>query len=133
MAKKAAKKKAPTKSKKTAAKKPTPRRPRAARAPQSQALPGMEHVRYSELDASCEAIGAHRDRKNREAAKEAEAIDVAIEQMKARAVKVYKFAGVELAYIQGHDKLRVRLVKDKEGQGADAPGEQGDLGDADQE
>jgi hypothetical protein len=96
----------------------------------------MDRVRNGRLDNLCEAIS--EDRKSMAAARADEqgSIQAALREMKAKHLGAYKHAGVELAFVPGEDKLRVRLTKDAEdssqafeGNGDEAP----DAGDGDQE
>jgi hypothetical protein len=133
--KKAAKKPAPKPAKKTAPKKaagkaratkPAARatkdvKPKAPKPPRNPSLPGMEHVRYRELDAYCESIGAARDKKNAAIMDEKGYTQGALQAMVKRDCHTYKHAGVELILVPGDAKLRVRLLKDDEGEGADVP------------
>jgi hypothetical protein len=96
--------------------------------PKQDALPGMEHVRYRDLDAFCEGIAGARKKKNNAIADEQGYIQGAMkailkhqEQGELKA-GVYKYSGVELVLVHGDDKLRVRLIKDSEGEGAPAEG-----------
>lgn len=41
-------------------------------------------------------------------------IQAALREMKAKKVGAYKHAGIELAFVAGADKLRVRVTKDAE-------------------
>lgn len=124
----APKKAAPKTAKKTTTKvvKPVFKTPPPAKA---VPLPGMEHVRYTDLDAYCESIGEARARKNDAVADEKGYIQGAMQSMQKHNCTAYKHAGVELLLVPGDAKLRVRLLKNDEGEGADAP-TQGDLGDA---
>lgn len=131
MAKKAVKgtpkKKAPRAVKKSAPKKTATRggrasKPGTARKPRNQSLPGMEHVRYADLDAICESIADARHDKNRATTEENEAIADAIPAMQQHGVMGYKHAGIGLTLTPGRAKLAVKVLKDKEAEGADLPG-----------
>lgn len=86
------------------------------RAPRSQVLPGLEQVRDTTLESCCEYIGAAREVMNAARGDEQAAIQRAIKRMlkSPQQPKKYLFAGVELALVEGVDKLRVRLRKDAE-------------------
>jgi hypothetical protein len=88
----------------------------------------MEHVRYRELDAFCEGIADARAKKNEAIADEKGYITGALGAMQKRGCVVYKHDGIELLFVPGDAKLRVRLTKD-EGEGADVQTEQS-AGDA---
>lgn len=83
-------------------------------APRSQVLPGMEQVRDRTLDQCCEDIGAARDTMNAAKLDEKAAIQRAIKRMLLSPTKTraYRHGGVELALVEGVDKLRVRLTKE---------------------
>lgn len=98
---------------KTAARKPP--------APRNAPLPGMEHVRYRELDAFCEGIADAREKKNEAIGDEKGYISGALAAMQKRGCIVYKHDGIELLFVPGDAKLRVRQTKDSEGEGADVP------------
>jgi hypothetical protein len=88
------------------------------------------------LDAICERIADHRLTINE--AKQAEDTDKskALTRMKATGIEAYTAHGVELVHTS-IDKLRVRLVDDASGGEEDAAddvkGEQGDLGDVEEQ
>ncbi len=82
----------------------------------------MEHVRYQDLDAYCEGISDARAKKNEAVADEKGYTTGALASMQKRGCSVYKHAGIELLFVPGDAKLRVRVTKD-EGEGADVPGE----------
>jgi hypothetical protein len=84
---------------------------RKGRGPRSQVLPGMSQVRNSRLDAYCEAIGEDRQTLASAKADEQGSIQGALKEMKGKQLSTYKHAGVELAFVPGADKLRVRLTK----------------------
>lgn len=137
MAKKAAgrapKKKAPRAAKKSVAKKSAPSKSRSAakgkaakparqaRKPRNQSLPGMEHVRYRDLDALCEGIGDARAAKNRAVTDEAGYVQDAIGAMQKHDITGYKHAGIGLVLTGGAVKLSVRVLKEGEAEGADIP------------
>lgn len=84
----------------------------------------MEHVRYAELDAFCEGIADAREKKNEAVGDEKGYITGALGAMQKRGCVVYRHDGVELLFVPGDAKLRVRLTKD-EGEGGDVPGDDG--------
>lgn len=92
--------------------------------PKQNALPGMEHVRYRELDAFCEGIAGARKKKNSATQDEQGYMQGAMKAILKRQEQgelkagVYKYGGIELVLVHGDDKLRVRLIKDNEGEGA---------------
>lgn len=92
---------------------------RAARKPRNPPLPGLEHVRYEDLDAICEGVGDARKAKNTAIQAEQEYIADAVQAMRGHNLTVYKYAGVELLLVEGDAKVRARLIKDSEGEGAD--------------
>lgn len=89
----------------------------------------MEHVRYTDLDAICEGIGDARRAKNAAVLDEQGYMQDAIPAMQAHDVTVYKYAGVELILVPGDTKVRARLIKNDEGEGADIPAGEAEDGD----
>lgn len=75
-------------------------------------LPGMAQVRNGRLDNLCEAIGEDRRTMASASADEQGSIQAALREMSSKGLSTYKHAGVELAFVPGKDKLRVRLTKD---------------------
>jgi hypothetical protein len=80
--------------------------------PRSQTLPGLNKVRSQRLDNLCEAIAEDRAKMAQARADEQASIQGALKEMKGKGLVGYKHAGVELAFVPGADKLRVRLTKD---------------------
>jgi hypothetical protein len=80
--------------------------------PRSQTLPGMNKVRSQRLDNLCEAIAEDRAKMAEARTDEQASIQGSLKEMKAKGLLGYKHAGVELAFVPGADKLRVRLTKD---------------------
>ena len=122
---KATKKKATKRVEKKAARKATkatPARSAPPARPRNTPLPGMEHVRYTELDGFCEALAGSREKKNALVADEKGYQQGALQAMRKRNVTVYKHDGVELVRVPGDEKVRVRLVKGEAGDGADIGG-----------
>lgn len=74
----------------------------------------MERVRNQRLDNLCEAIAEDRGRLASAKADEVGSIQAALREMKQKGIGAYKHGGVELAFVPGADKLRVRLTKDAE-------------------
>lgn len=93
----------------------------------------MEHVRNVRLDNYCESIAEDRATMASARADEQGSIQGALKEMKAKAVNSYKHAGVELAFVAGADKLRVRVTKDNSdaSTGSESGGEtdDADMGD----
>jgi hypothetical protein len=87
------------------AKRSAPRGPR-----QQPLIPGVRHHR---LDSLCESIADTRGEMNKLDKEDAEDCAAALKYCREHKVGAYKHAGIELAYVQGGDKLRVRTVKDK--------------------
>lgn len=126
MAKRKGAKKALTRSSK---KKTAPKKIKTKKAgPRSQPLPGMEQVRDRVLDNACETIAEGRNEMAAGRAKEQEGTGIALQRLakKPGDQRQYRHAGVELVFVPGMDKLRVRLSKAAEltAGGADEPGEQ---------
>lgn len=103
-------------------------------------LPGTEQIRDRVLDTCCEDIGVARDTMNTTRLDEQAAIQRAMKRMLTSGDKPHKYlhAGVELALVEGVDKLRVRLRKDatdtatveSEGDESPADGPAEDAGEA---
>lgn len=74
----------------------------------------MESVRNGRLDNLCEAIAEDRRTTSAARADEQGSIQSALREMKQKNIGAYKHAGVELSFVPGADKLRVRLTKDAE-------------------
>lgn len=53
-------------------------------------------------------------------------IQAALREMKSKRLGAYKHAGVELSFVAGEDKLRVRLTNDNEDSAATLEGGEGD-------
>jgi hypothetical protein len=87
-----------------------------ASSPRSVTLPGMEQARDSTLIACCEDIAGARTLMNSARLDEQAAIQRAMKRLQAKPkdARRYRHAGVELALVEGVDKLRVRLTKDAE-------------------
>jgi hypothetical protein len=83
-------------------------------------LPGMERVRYTDLDAICEGLSDARRKKNQATLDEASYKQDALKSMQKHDVTVYKHSGIGLVRTPGHDVLGVKVLKD---------GEEGDGGD----
>ncbi len=89
----------------------------------------MEQVRNGRLDNYCESIATERATMNAARTEEQSTIQAAMQEMKAKGVHAYRHGGVELALVEGVDKLRVRLTKDADG-AAGGHGLPSDAGDA---
>lgn len=72
----------------------------------------MEHVRDQVLDNYCEAIAQDRETMAQAKSDEQGSIQGALARMKAKKYPSYQHARVELSFVAGADKLRVRLTKD---------------------
>lgn len=83
--------------------------------PRSQALPGMEKVTDQRLNNLCEAIAEDRKNAAHAHADEVGSTQAALKRMRERGWSIYKHAGVELVFVPGADKLRVRVTKDDVG------------------
>lgn len=88
---------------------PQKRRTPAATPP----VPGMEQVRYSDLDARCVSIAEIRAELNAKEKEDAEECRQALDEMRAHGLQTYRHAGVELSRVPGEEKLRVRTSKEK--------------------
>jgi len=73
----------------------------------------MNKVRSQRLDNYCEAISEDRKKIADLRADEQGSIQGALKEMKAKRLGSYTHAGVELAFVPGADKLRVRLTKEQ--------------------
>lgn len=62
----------------------------------------------------CETIGEVRDERNAGLLTEAGENQAAIKEMKRKGLHAYRHAGIELALVEGVDKLRVRKSKSAE-------------------
>jgi hypothetical protein len=96
----------------------------------------MERVRNQRLDNLCEAIGEDRRTMASARADETGSVQAALREMKRKSIGAYKHAGIELAFVPGADKLRVRLTKDAEdsSQAFEASGDEApEAGDGDAE
>lgn len=91
-------------------------------------------MRNGRLDNFCESIGEDRKRIAQLKADEQGSIQGALKEMKAKNVGAYKHAGVELAFVPGADKLRVRLTNDDSDSAAGLPSDagEGDEAEADE-
>lgn len=74
----------------------------------------MDRVRNQRLDNLCEAISDDRKSMATARADEQGSIQAALREMKTKKIGAYKHAGIELAFVAGADKLRVRVTKDAE-------------------
>lgn len=92
-----------------------PARPPKDRKPRQGVLPGTEQVRDRVLDAAFEAIGDAREDAATARTTENEQKEVVMARMEARAKSglptVYRHSGVEISYMIGHAKLRIRKIK----------------------
>lgn len=80
--------------------------------PEGQAvLPETEQFTSPELDENCLRIAKARRSMNRQKKIEQEEIAAAMGTMKELKRRAFTAHGVELAYVAGVDKLRVRLVE----------------------
>lgn len=134
MAKKAAKKKPAKKpqSKKAAEKilRSGPVR-RRVQQPHDHPLPGMEDVRYRDLDNICNTIAETREELNTLRQEEIGYEQTALARMRDHGTTHYRHAGVELVRVPGEEKLRVRTARERTATAeTDAePDEKGDTGD----
>lgn len=76
--------------------------------PRSVALPTMEEVRYKALDHLCESLGEIRDRMNQLRGEEGDLKRQALTAMRRHQLTAYRWAGIEMARIEGEEVLRVR-------------------------
>lgn len=109
-AKKPAPPKRQAKAKQAKAATPKPKRTTARSVP----LPGMEQITNRILNNACEQIAEGRSFMARGRTVEQEGIGIALQEMQRRDVRAYRHAGVELAFVPGVDKLRVRLTEDSQ-------------------
>lgn len=100
--------------------KPVARKP-AARQPRNRSLPGMEHVRHTELDAICEGIGESLDTINTATTEKKGQLQSALTALRNRGIFVYKHAQVQVMRTPGDEKINAKRIKEE--------GDGGDLGD----
>lgn len=110
------------------ARRPAPKARPVQRGPRSQALPGMATVIPQALRNVCETLHEIREKKNALVLEEKAEIGRGMKLMRAAEREIVKWSGIELVFVKGDDKLRVRVIKD--GGDGDDDGEQGDLGEA---
>jgi hypothetical protein len=101
-------------------------RPRT-RIARDKTLPGMEHMRIEALDDICASLAEIRADKNELIADENGKKNTAHGLMRKFKKFTWRAHGVELARVEGEEKLRVRTTK----QSATAKVEPADAGDAD--
>lgn len=113
-AKKAAK---PARASKSSARatKPT----RATKPLRNPPLPGLEHVRYRQLDELCEEIGDCLDRINSATTDKKAALQSTKAPMIKHGITIYKHAGVQITCTPGDYSVSCKRIKDGEGEGAD--------------
>src|SRR5262245_56596823 len=102
-------KKLKARSGKTAAKrssKPSAKRRKGLRQP---TLPGAEGMRSKRLDLLCEELGDIRDKKNKLARDEKEAISSSLAEMQRVGTHSYKHDGIVMSRLPGAEKLTVRV------------------------
>jgi hypothetical protein len=125
------KKPAPRQSKRDAEKllRSGPVRRRAEKA-RDQPLPGMEEVRYRDLDNTCNSIAETREEINTLRADETAFEQTALRQMRTHGITSYRHAGVELVRVPGEEKLRVRTARERTATAeTEEPDDKGDTGD----
>jgi len=93
--------------------------------PRSQPLPGMEQVTNRILNNACETIAEGRGFLSRGRDLEKEGMGIALQEMQRRGITGYRHDGVELAFVPGVDKLRVRMTEDAEHATGAVPQESG--------
>lgn len=87
--------------------------------PKAQPLPGMEDMRDREVDRLLSGIADERHTQNESKASEAGYIQALHARLKTLKQTAARGHGVEVVRVPGDEKLRVRLVKGTEEQGAD--------------
>lgn len=100
--------------------------------PRSVALPGMEQATNQRLNNLCEGIGDERRAKALADKEEATLVSGALQEMVRKGIVQYHHAGVELVRVQGAEKLRVHVTKEKTAT-ANQGGGPSDAGDQDQD
>jgi hypothetical protein len=81
----------------------------------------MEQVRDVVLDNACEAIGEIRDSMAEGRKDEAGHKQTALRRMHDKGLHTYRHAKVELARVEGEEKLRVRTTKETATATAEGP------------
>lgn len=97
-----------------AAKKAAAKRRAAHKLPANQSLPGMEQVRIVALERCCRSIAECRATKNAATAEEKGLTQQALRELVKHDRGSYRAHGVELLYVPGDAKVRVRLVDSDE-------------------
>lgn len=116
-----AKKKPAKKASKRPPARPARKKAKAApRKPKAQRLPEMDIPKIRSLDRICESIADVRESKNEAAKEEKGLLQNALREMQKHSQQVYKAHGVELVWVHGDDKVRVRLIDD-DSSGEDEP------------
>ena len=102
-----------------------------AEKPRDQVLPGMEDVRYRDLDNTCNTIAETREEMNALRQAEIGYEQKALAQMRNHNITSYRHAGVELVRVPGEEKLRVRTARERTATAEVEPeaDEKGDTGD----
>ena len=104
-------------------------KPRRATGPRTQALPGMEEVRYKDLDRVCESIAETREEINRYKGEENDLEQKALMSMRLHERTTYTFSGVTLVRVPGEEKLRVLNARQRTASAETQPA--ADAGDGD--
>lgn len=81
----------------------------------------MAQPKDNVLGDACRQIKAGRDLIAEGRAMEKEGTGIAIQRMAKKGYTSFKYDGVELAFVPGVDKLRVRLTKDAETAAGETP------------
>lgn len=95
--------------------------------PRSQSLPGMGQVRNQRLVHLCENLADIRAEQAKLNTQEAQDLQSALTELRAKGLSGYHHAGIELARVAGTEKIRCRVVsKDKASAAVDEDDAAGD-------
>lgn len=91
--------------------------------PKDQRLPGLEDLPNDAiLDELCESIADSREQKSDATKSEKAAVSAALNRMRAKDTPIYRARGIELIFVRGEDKLKVKAIEDQGGDAAEFMG-----------